>query len=277
VLARHPASYQVKALTARFPVEVVRGDLECADSLAEAMAGVEAVIHLVGIIAEAGTATFERVHAQGTAHVVKASVRAGVRRFIHMSALGARPGAASRYHQTKWAAEEAVRQSGLAWTIFRPSLIYGPGDQFVNLFARLSRWSPILPVLGGGRSRLQPVALEVVARCFVAALAESRSIGRVLDICGPERFTLPEILDEIMAVTGRRRWQVRVPSALAWAQATLCEWFFSRLLGQAPPLNRDQLIMLAEDNIGDPTPAETLFGLPVGSFREGIARYLTRL
>ena len=99
----------------------------------------EAVVHLVGIISEVGQNTFENVHPRGTENIVAAARAADVTRFIHMSALGTRPNAASRYHQSKWAAEEIVRRSGLAWTIFRPSIIYGPGDGFVNLFARMSR------------------------------------------------------------------------------------------------------------------------------------------
>lgn len=274
VLTRNPNSRQARALSERFSVEVVGGEIGCAASLGNALAGIDAVIHLVGLISEVGATTFEQVHTRGTAQVVQASEQAGVLRFVHMSALGARPQAASRYHRTKWGAEDVVRRSRLAWTIFRPSLIYGPGDHFVNLFARLGRWSPVLPVMGSGSSRLQPVAVEAVARCFVGALTEPGSVGRTIDLCGPERLTFPEILGHILVVTRRRRWLVRVPLPLARAQAAFLEVIFPRLLGRAPPLNRDQLIMLQEDNIGDPAPAQALFDLPTGSFREGIARYL---
>jgi len=145
-----------------------RGSVLSPDDLRRALQGCDAVIHLVGIIGEIGDQTFERVHQEGTLRVVEAALSSGVRRMIHMSALGTRPAAVSRYHQTKWAAEEAVRGSGLDWTVFRPSVIYGPGDGFVNLFARMSRWSPVLPVIGRGTALLQrcrsmvwPVPLRV--------------------------------------------------------------------------------------------------------------------
>ena len=117
-----------------------------------------------------------------------------------MSALGTRPNAASRYHQTKWAAEELVRHSGLDFTIFRPSLIYGPQDQFINLFARIIRLSPVVPLMGNPRARFQPVSVEAVAAAFAGSLGEPKSIGQTYDLCGPEALTLSEIVDQIQAV-----------------------------------------------------------------------------
>lgn len=228
----------------------------------------------MGVISEIGEQTFQNVHTRATQNVVSAAKRAGVRRFVHMSALGTRPNAASRYHQTKWAAEEIVRSSGLDWTSFRPSLIYGPRDHFVNLFAKLAKFSLVLPVMGTGAAKMQPVAVEEVAACFVKALTERCSVRQTLDLCGPERLTLPEILRAILAVTGRRRWIVRVPMALAQIQARLLEALDPALLHRAPPLNCDQLIMLQEDNVGDARPANELFGLRHEPFAAGIARYL---
>jgi NADH dehydrogenase len=236
----------------------------------------EAVIHLVGIISEAGRSTFENLHTQGTRNLVSASRAAGLHRFVHMSALGARPEAISRYHQTKWAAEEDLRQSGLEFTIIRPSLIYGPGDHFVNLFARIIRCSPLVPLLGSRQARFQPVALSAVAKAFTASLARPESIGKIYDLCGPEPLTLAEMIDQILEVMRRRRLKVRVPGALARGQAALLEWVFPRLLRMPPPLNRDQLLMLEENNLGNPEPANALFNLAHTSFREGIAAYLLR-
>src|SRR5580698_3750127 len=150
VLSRRPQSD--RALADR---EVRPGDVTDAASFAGGMAGMDAVVHLVGIINEIGANTFENVHTRGTEILLAAAREAGVKRFVHMSALGTRPNAASRYHKSKWAAEELVRNSGLDWTIFRPSIIYGREDQFVNLFARISRWSPVLPIIGDGSSKLQ--------------------------------------------------------------------------------------------------------------------------
>jgi NADH dehydrogenase len=191
-----------------------------------------------------------------------------------MSALGTRPGAVSRYHQTKWAAEQSARDSRLDYTIFRPSLIYGPRDHFVNLFATVTRFSPVVPVLGRAGARFQPVAVETVARAFVQALVTPEAIGKTYDLCGPDTLGLAEILDSIFEAMGRRRLKLRVPALLARTQAALLELVWPGLLGRAPPLNRDQLIMLDEDNRGDPTPANTLFNLAQTPFREGISRYL---
>src|SRR3989475_9082325 len=150
-------------------IERYEGDVMARQSLAQGMAGCDAVIHLVGIIREHPSigATIERVHTQGTINVLEAAAAVGARRYVHMSALGTRAGARSRYHQTKWAAEEAVRASPVPWTIFRPSIIYGRGDAFVTLLAGMLGRLPILPGIGTGRPRLQPVPVAHVAQGFV--------------------------------------------------------------------------------------------------------------
>jgi len=276
VLARDRRSLRVQKAEADQGVEIHPGNVLQAPSLAGAMTDCDAVIHLVGIISEVGENTFENVHTRGTKNIAAAARQAGVKRFVHMSALGTRPNAVSRYHQSKWAAEEIVRRSGLEFTIFRPSIIYGPDDQFVNLFARMSRFSPVLPVMGSGKSKFQPIPVGDVATCFVKALAEPKSIGQTLDLCGGEVLTLEEILAQILSVMGRKRFKLHVPLGVARYQAALLEFIFPRLLGKPPPLNRDQLIMLAEDNVGNPEPANELFGLKPIPLREGIARYLKR-
>jgi NADH dehydrogenase len=193
-----------------------------------------------------------------------------------MSALGTRPNAASRYHQTKWAAEELVRHSGLEFTIFRPSLIYGPQDQFINLFARIIRLSPVVPLLGSPRARFQPVPVAAVAAAFAGSLGEPKSVGQTYDLCGPETLTLLEIVDRIQTVLGKRRLKLRMPLSLARCQATFLEVVFRRMLGKASPLNRDQLLMLQEDNVGNPQPANELFKLQPVPLRKGIEGYVIR-
>ncbi len=273
-LARRRKPGRVHPLSAQDAAESYEGDVKAPESLPGAVEGVEAIIHLVGIISEVGESTFENVHTRGTGNVVVAAQRAGIKRFVHMSALGTRPGARSRYHQSKWAAEEIVRQSGLDYTIFRPSLIYGPHDHFVNLFARIIRLSPVVPVMGNGQVRLQPVAVKTVAMAFVQALTEPKAVGQTFDLCGPERLSFDEVLNQILGVMGRRRLKLHVPLALARCQALLLECLFQDLLRQAPPLNRDQLIMLQEDNVGEAGPANKLFGLEQAGFKEGIREYL---
>jgi uncharacterized protein YbjT (DUF2867 family) len=276
ILVRHPNSPRTCVLLSDRRTETHRGDVLDASALQRALAGADAVIHLVGIIGEIGKNTFEKVHKCGTENVVRAAQEAGVSRFVHMSALGTRPAAVSRYHRSKWAAEEIVRASRLNYTIFRPSIIYGSGDRFVNLFAGIARWSPVLPVMGSGQSRFQPIPVEDVAACFVRALNEARSVGQTYDLCGTEVFTLNEILDLILGVTGRKRLKLHLPLWLARIQAALMEFTFPVVLRKPAPLNRDQLVMLQEDNVGNPWGAIELFGLEPVPFRRGIEKYLQR-
>jgi uncharacterized protein YbjT (DUF2867 family) len=274
LVARSRSAGRMAEAISRCGADVCPGDVLDAASLAGAAAGMEVVIHLVGIISEVGESTFGNVHVRGTENIVRAAQQAGVQRFVHMSALGTRPNAASRYHQTKWAAEELVRHSGLDFTIFRPSLIYGPQDQFINVFARVTRLSPVVPLMGSPRARFQPVAVTVVAAAFAKALGEPKAIGQTYDLCGPEALTLSEIVGQIMDVMQRRRLKLQVPPGIARCQAVLLEFVFRRLMGKASPLNRDQLVMLEEDNVGNPNPANELFGLVPTPLREGIAKYL---
>jgi NADH dehydrogenase len=264
----------VQEAISRWGAELRVGDVLEAASLTVALDGVEAVVHLVGIISEIGESTFENVHGRGTQNIVVAAQKAGVRRFVHMSALGTRPNAASRYHQSKWIAEELFRHSGLDYTIFRPSLIFGPQDQFINLFARIIRLSPVVPLMGGPHTRFQPVCVETVGAAFTRSLSQPKSVGQTYDLCGPEALRLSEIVDQIMGVMQRRRLKVQVPLGLARCQALLLDFVFRRLLRKASPLSRDQLVMLQENNVGNPQPANELFGLQAIPLREGIARYL---
>ena len=251
-----------------------RGSVLSPEDLRRALQGCDAVIHLVGIIGEIGDQTFERVHQEGTLRVVEAALSSGVRRMIHMSALGTRPAAVSRYHQTKWAAEEAVRGSGLDWTVFRPSVIYGPGDGFVNLFARMSRWSPVLPVIGRGTALLQPVSVDGVARAFARALDSKAAVCQTYDLCGPDRLTLPQVLQAILWATRRRRMMVRIPRAVAWYPTAILEQLFPWILRRPAPLSRDQILMLEEDNVGNPDAAEREFQIRSVPFADGIGAFL---
>src|SRR5262245_45879295 len=276
----HKAGYTVHLLSRKadaprpMGVEIHCGDILRSESVANACAGMDAVIHLAGIISEAGDQTYENVHLLGTHNVIQGAKRAGVRRFIHMSALGTRPNAAARYHQTKWAAEELVCGSGLDWTIFRPSIIYGPNDGFVNRFATLIRLLPIVPIVGSGETKLQPVPVEAVAHAFVLALTEPAATGATFDLCSRETWTLNEIVDQIMWVMNLRRRTLHLPLVIARAQAAAFEFLFATLFRRPPPLNRDQVLMLQEDNVGNGRAAEALFGLQPGSFRQGIESYL---
>jgi NADH dehydrogenase len=255
-------------------VQVHVADPAVERQLRDALRGCDAVIHLIGIIREIGSQTFENVHTRLTRQFLTAASAENVPRWVHMSALGTRPGAASHYHQTKWAAEESVRASAIAWTIFRPSMIYGSEDEFTNLFARISAWSPALPLPGPGTNLIQPIAVERVGEAFAAALDQPEAVGKTMDLCGPERLTFNDAVREILAVLDRRRMLIHIPEPIARGQAAIIERVFPLLLRRAPPFNRDQLLMLREDNIGDGAPANALFGLQHSTFREGLQAYL---
>ena len=239
-------------------IERVEGDVMARQTLDEGIVGCDAVVHLVGIIHErpAIGSTFERVHVQGTQNVLDAAAAAGVRRYVHMSALGTRPGARSRYHQTKWAAEEAVRSSPLPWTIFRPSIIYGRGDEFVTMLHRMLERFTIVPVLGTGRQRLQPVPVDQVAQAFARTLSLEATVKHSYDVGGPDAVSMVELLDAIASVMGRRRpLKLHVPIGLVRP--------VTRALYRLPgfPVTPDQLLMLEEDNTCDPAAFYSTFGL----------------
>jgi len=252
-------------------IERIEGDIMARQSLEQGMEGCDAVIHLVGIIREqpAARVTFERVHTQGTLNVLQAAAAIGVRRYIHMSALGTRAGARSRYHQTKWAAEEAVRASMLPWTIFRPSVIYGRGDGFVTLLGRMIERLRIVPIIGSGRQRLQPVPVAQVAEAFVRALTLDASVKHTYDIGGPEAGTMLDLIDRVAAAMGRRR-PLKVHAPLGLVRA------LTRLLHRFPdyPLTPDQLLMLEEENTCEPGPFYETFGLVPMPLDTGLAAML---
>jgi NADH dehydrogenase len=224
----------------------------------------------VGIIREfpGRGVTFEAVHVQATHNVVDAAMAAGARRYLHMSALGARPEPADPYHVTNFRADEYVVNSGLTYTIFRPSVIYGPGDQSLNLFARQLRRLFFFPVIGDGQYLLQPVPVTTVARAFALALELPATENRIYDVGGPEPLTFNEIIDTLAQVLGRRVHKIHQPVWCMNVAAHLCgrfRWF---------PLTPGQLRMLLEGSTCDPTPFYTDFGLPPVPFEAGLAEYL---
>jgi NADH dehydrogenase len=195
---------KASALARKYRCELVEGDILDPASLARAVKGVQAVIHLVGIIRETRKITFERAHMEGTGNLVEAMRHAGVSRLLYMSAAGTRPHARSRYHQTKWEGEKRVRQSGLEWTIFRPSLIYGAEDRSIRLMMKIIQLPfGLFPVWAGGKSRIQPIAVDEAAYSFVRAIGDPRTVGNVYDLCGPRSWQWREILAAMAKATGK--------------------------------------------------------------------------
>ena len=253
-------------------IERVEGDVMARQTLDEGISGCDAVVHLVGIIHErpAIGSTFERVHVQGTQNVLDAAAAAGVRRYVHMSALGVRSGARSRYHRTKWAAEEAVRSSPLPWTIFRPSIIYGRGDEFVTMLRSMLERLSIVPVIGSGRQRLQPVPVEQVARGFARALALEGTVKHSYDVGGPDAVSMVELLDAIARAMGRPRGPLKVHIPLGVVRPV------TQVLYRLPgyPITPDQLLMLEEDNTCDPSAFFSTFALTPVSLAAGLRAML---
>ncbi len=245
--------------------ELAVGDILDPGSLAHAAAGCDAVIHLVGIIFERRGASFEQVHVEGTRNVLAAAKQAGAGRFVHMSALGTRSGAASAYHRTKWDAEEDVRASGLEYTIFRPSTIYGPGGEFIDMLARQVRMLPVVPVIGNGRYRMQPISVFDVAACFADCLSKAAAVNRVYEIGGPEAISYNELIDAICRVMGKRRLKAHIPVALVKPVAWLSE-----LIMPKPLLTMDQLKMLLGDNVCDITAMREELGVEPARLAEAL-------
>jgi len=268
-LVRRGSERDLRGLEA---IERVEGHVLARKTLERGMAGCDTVIHLVGIIREqpATLSTFERIHTQGTVNVLDAAADTGVRRYLHMSALGSRAHARARYHQSKWAAEEAVRASPFAWTIFRPSIIYGRGDEFVNMLAGFVRRYRVVPVIGGGRQRLQPVPVEHVAEGFARAVTLPATAKQTYEVVGPDAVTMLQLLELIAAALGRARVRtVHAPLGLVRPATALLH----RLPGF--PLTPDQLLMLEEDNVGDPRPFATTFGLTPVPLAAGLRAMLS--
>ncbi len=257
----------------RTKIELVAGDTTQPDSLKKALEGCDVVINLVGIIREfpARDITFEKLHRESTENLLQAAAQQGVTRFLQMSANGARPDAVTRYHKTKWAAEQRVRQSGLDWTIFRPSLIFGPNDLFVNMLAGLIKNLPLVPVMGDGRYRLQPVSVSDVACGFVRALAKTESITQTYHCGGPESYSYNEILDLIGRALGHHTPVRKIHQPL-WLMKPMVAALQS--LPQFP-LTGEQLEMLLEGNCCDPGAWQTCFELELTPFPQGIAAYLS--
>jgi uncharacterized protein YbjT (DUF2867 family) len=263
-------------------IRQIRGDLFDGAALDEGLRDCQAAIHLVGIIMEkpAKGLTFQRIHVAGTRAVVDAAMRNSVPRYIHMSALGTRPNAASEYHRTKWAAEEYVRSSTLNWTIFRPSLVHGPGG-FMTMEAKWARKAAppfiAMPYFGrgllglGGAGLLQPVYVGDVARAFADAITLPQTIGKTYDLAGPELFTWPEFhATASQELVGKRRLTAPLP---AWFAKLLA----SAGLGPLLDFSRDQVIMSQEDNTGDIQPLDADFGWKPRPFRAALQEYAAQL
>lgn len=249
----------------------------------------EAAIHLVGIILGRPLKgqTFERVHIWGTQNVVDAVEEAGIKRFVHMSALGARQDAPSEYHRSKWAAEQCVTGSGLDWTIFRPSLIHGPHGEFMLLIKRImcGLVPPVIPYFGDGLAKVQPVSVKDVAFCVVESLRRADTIRKGFPLGGPRAYSWIEFYNACRALIPKaRRWKplVSLPPRGAKLAAALAGPPMALLELIAPSLglfrfDAGQVDMAQEDSVCNHALAEEAFGIRMRSFEDELEMYVDQI
>ncbi len=221
----------------------VQANVRFPDSLTAPAEGADAVINLVGILFQSGKQTFKSVQDEGARHVAEAARKAGARAMVHVSAIGADPESPSVYARTKAAGEAAVREVFPDAVIFRPSLVFGPEDDFFNRFGAMARISPALPLIGGGKTRFQPVFAGDVAKAVLDGLTGKTKPGATYELGGPEVLTMKEVMQRVLAYTMRKRWMVPLPFWLAKFQGAILQ------ILPKPPLTLDQVRLLATDNV----------------------------
>lgn len=244
-------------------------------SVVAACDGADAVINLTGILYEKDSQRFETVHVQGAERIARAAKAAGAARLVHMSALGAAKDSPAVYAQTKARGEEAVRAAFPEATVMRPSVVFGPDDDFFNRFAGLMRLLPVLPLIGGGEQKFQPVYVGDVADAIAAAAKSGDYAGETYELCGPTAYSFRELMELIMRETDRHVGLVPLPFELARIQAMFME------LLPVPPLTRDQVELLRSDNVCagahpglkafgiEPTAAEVILPSYLDVYRKG--------
>jgi NADH dehydrogenase len=244
VAVRHPdRARSILGAAALERVTVFRADVRDQASVAAAVAGADAVVNAVSAYVEKGAVTFEAVHEQGAETIAREASAAGVARLVLVSGIGADPESGSSYIRARGRGELMVQRTFPGATIVRPGAMFGPGDALFGTLAEISRLLPVLPLIGGGRTRLQPVYVEDVAEAIARVLAEPGTAGRTYEIAGPGVYTLRELVRIALRLIGRRRLLVPVPFAVAKVQARLFE------LLPSPPLTTGQVDLLEADNV----------------------------
>jgi NADH dehydrogenase len=241
----------------------VQGDVVSGRDLNDGMQGCDAVLHLVGIILQKGKNTFEAVHHVGTRNVVEAAKRNGIKKFIQMSALGARKDGVAAYQTSKWRGEEEVRHSGIPYCILRPSLIFGPEAGFVTQMIQTMRQSPIFrPVPGDGTAKYRPIFIDDVTACFVRALTSEEATNQTVDLGGADELSLNDVLAEIARCAGVKKPAVHIPLPVMFAGAAIAQTLLSN-----PPVTVDQLRMLREGSTCDIQPMVRIFRITPRGFQ----------
>lgn len=224
-------------------IAIEYGDILKKDDIARAVEGSDIVINLVGILHERGRQKFAAIQSQGAERIAKAATAAGVKRLIQFSALGVDKAASSRYARTKLAGEDAVKAAFPNATIIRPSVVFGPEDDFFNRFAQIAMLSPALPLIGGGQTKFQPVFVDDIAKAVRIILEQQESAGKTYELGGPNVYSFRQLLDFVMNQTGHKRAYLSLPYALARVIGA-----FAAIL-PTPPITADQVQLLKYDNV----------------------------
>ena len=192
-------------------VEINYGDITRPATLSEPVKNVEAIVHLAAIIRETDKATFELVNWLGTKNLINAAKQAGVKRFIYMSNLGAGPDPHYPFLRSKWLAEEEIKGSGLDYTIFRSSIIFGEDDNFTNLLAKIVKRTPIIPIIGSGKTKFQLISIHDVTHCLSLSLSDDKTINQTIPLGGPEHLSYDQIVDTIIQKLKLKRLKIHIP------------------------------------------------------------------
>lgn len=252
-------------------IDFAYGGILDVESMVKGCGGSDVFINLVGIIREPPGITFEKINSEGTRNAVEAARICKVGRFIQMSAIGTRDNAASRYHRTKREGELAVINSGLEYVIFQPSVMFGPGDEFINRFKGFYENPFFLPVIGDGKSLMQPVYVKDTGKCFTIAVDKPEAANKIFILAGPKCYNSMELLDAIGAHIGKKRLKVKFPISFMNIVASIMQKTMKN-----PTLTTDQLIMLQEDNTGDNSEAKEVFGIEFESLESIMPTYITK-
>ena len=236
------------------PVDIHYGSVGDPAALEVAFYNVDTVVHLVAVIREKGAATFEQVNRRGTENVVEAAKVAGAKQLVQMSAIGAADDPTYPYLYSKWQAEQCIIRSGIPYTILRPSLLFGEGDEFINTLAGLVRAFPVVPVAGTGRNTFQPMAVDDLARCAADAVGKDEVMGKVIEVGGPHHLSYNDIIDILGRTYRVRRLKLHVPIMAMGLLVRLME-----ALLPTPPATTQQLRMVSIPNVAQLDTVEEVF------------------
>lgn len=249
IAVRRPTlAYRLPVMGDVGQIEIVQANVRDEDSVARAVEGAHSCVNCVGILYPKGRQTFEALHDEGAGRVARTARKAGVERLVHLSAIGAVADSPAAYGRTKAAGEAAVRAAFPAASILRPSVVFGPEDEFFNRFATMASQAPALPLIGGGKTRFQPVFVSDVASAVTQALAEPKSAGTKFELGGPAIYSFEELMRLMLAVIERKKPLVPISFGAARMIGGLGD-LIARISPFAPPLTTDQVELLRTDNV----------------------------